>query len=480
MSSRLRSRLVWHQVQAPEAVSPPGLLRALAPPGTPPGTPAPIVSKEKPDFEVPVAPRERAIALLHVGSEIEHALMVQYLYAGYSLSEDQPDEHRRALVKKWKAVILEIAREEMGHLATVQNMLTLIGGPLCFEREDYPIIDPNLWPFPFQLEHLTKDSLAKYVLAEMPSKEVLAKLNLTEEIEEIERRLKTNDDLLVHRVGAVYEEIMLLFTEGPMIQGPIIHHVTDPHPFVPTVDIQADSLQFQVNPGAWGLGYKQILIEVAWDRTSALDAIQKVSVQGEGPISSGPDMVQEYEGSHFRRFLDVYREFPEEEEWKPARHVATNPVTNPENNDPNRRIKGEASCWADLANLRYRMLLLYLKHSFYIESPAGNSTPSARGALVSWAFGEMYNLRTLSEVLMNLPLQPGSEWMAGPPFEMPYTIALPTRSTNRWRAHRDLLMASIELVGKMLTTGQIQEKYLRALRAADETALEQVNALIGA
>ena len=31
-------------------------------------------------------------------------------------------------------------------------------------------------------------------------------------------------------------------------------------------------------------------------------------------------------------------------------------------------------------------------------------THSPRGALVSWAFGEMYNLRTLSEILMTLPL----------------------------------------------------------------------------
>jgi hypothetical protein len=118
---------------------------------------------EGPDFDMPIAPRERAVALLHLGSEIEHALMVQYLYAAYSLNAAQPVAEHRRQVARWREVIAEIAREEMGHLASVQNLLTLIGGPLCFEREDYPIIDPDLWPFPFDLEPLSKDSLTSYV-----------------------------------------------------------------------------------------------------------------------------------------------------------------------------------------------------------------------------------------------------------------------------------------------------------------------------
>jgi hypothetical protein len=126
------------------------------------------------------------------------------------------------------------------------------------------------------------------------------------------------------------------------------------------------------------------------------------------------------------------------------------------------------------------MLLLYLKHSFYIEAPAGASDHSPRAALVSWAFGEMYNIRTLSAILMNLPLSPESSFMAGPPFEMPYTLGLPGRSADRWRSHRDLLIASMDLVDAMLAAGQIQEQYLRGLRAADQTALEQIATLIGA
>jgi hypothetical protein len=438
-------------------------------------------STERPDFDTPVAPHERAVMLLHVGSEIEHALMVQYLYAAYSLNEDQATDDHGKLVRQWRSVVAEIAREEMGHLATVQNILTLIGGPLCFERDDYPIVDANLWPFPYELEPLTRDSLAKYVLAEAPSDEVLTRLGLLKEIEQIRRRLHCDQDVRVNRVGKIYGDILKLFTEGPMVQGPIVGAAPEPYPFVPAADIQADSLPYQVSPGAWGLGYQQILIDTAHDRKSALAALTRVSVQGEGPIEpTDANLRDEVTSSHFYRFLEVYRRFPEQSDWSPARRVAVNPTTNQDVKDPDRRIRGAAEPWALLANLRYRMLLLYLEHSFYIETPTTHPTRSPRGALVSWTFGEMYNIRSLSEILMRLPLRPGSDTLAGPPFEMPYTLSLPSRGVNRWRAHRDLLLASIELIDRMLRDPGDHGRYLTALRAADRTALDQIEVLIGA
>jgi hypothetical protein len=230
-----------------------------------------------------------------------------------------------------------------------------------------------------------------------------------------------------------------------------------------------------VAPGAWGLGCKDILIETASDRPSAIAGVTAISVQGEGS-----DVEADYTQSHFGKFLAIYRDFPEESDWHASRPVASNPTTNRTVDDPARRIRGDAAVWAALSNLRYRMLLLYLKHSFYVEVNSDSVTRSPRGALVSWAFGEMYNIRSLSEILMRLPLSEGSDLLAGPPFEMPYTLALPARSTDLWRSHRDLLTASIELTGKMLAPVQIHEKYLRALRAADETAWQQVTALVGA
>src|SRR6266487_3152506 len=95
---------------------------------------------------VPAAPlvppelsaRDYILLLLHVGAEIEHSLMVQYLYSAYSLGGPQVPAAEREKVRGWQEAILGIAKEEMGHLLTVQNVLRLLGGALNLDREDFP------------------------------------------------------------------------------------------------------------------------------------------------------------------------------------------------------------------------------------------------------------------------------------------------------------------------------------------------------
>ena len=428
--------------------------------------------REQPNLNVFTAPRERAVYLLHVGAEVEHALMAQYLYAGYSLGGPQltDPEHQR-LAQQWRATVLEIAREEMGHWATVNNLLTLIGGPLAFEREDYPI-PSELYPFAFELEPLTKKSLGKYVLCEMPNEQTIEKLGLQDEIEEIRKLVDPGgDEMSVHRVGIIYDAVAALFAPPDQPKDPS----PEPPSFVASSDIQAESVRFQVSPAAWALGYKDILIETANDRASALAAIRAISVQGEGTT------LGEFEKSHFGKFLEIYRQFPDEGDWEPSRNVARNPTTDPAAS-PDRRITNTfALLWAGLFNLRYRMLLMYLAHAFRIEAPLKASGRSPRGLLLSWAFGEMYNLRSITEFLMTLPLHGADgELLAGPPFEMPYSLALGARDADRWRLHRDLLLASQQYVRELReSSGGRHEGYLKGLHSANQSALDQVLTLIG-
>jgi len=121
--------------------------------------------------------RDEAIFLLHTAAEVEHSLMVQYLYAAMTLNlgtEQHPDPD----TPRWQRIILGIAKEEMGHFITVQNILRLIGGPLNFEREDTPFRS-EYYPFRFSLRPLTvkapnrggwknAGSLNRYIAAEMP------------------------------------------------------------------------------------------------------------------------------------------------------------------------------------------------------------------------------------------------------------------------------------------------------------------------
>src|SRR3954471_1907977 len=74
--------------------------------------------------------RDYAIFLLTIAAQIEHSLMVQYLYAGYSLGGPQVPKEHHDNVAAWRQIILGIAKEEMGHLITVQNALRFLGAPL--------------------------------------------------------------------------------------------------------------------------------------------------------------------------------------------------------------------------------------------------------------------------------------------------------------------------------------------------------------
>src|SRR5918998_4558616 len=92
---------------------------------------------EIPDLSGWPSPLDKAEILLESAAEIEHSLMVQYLYAAYSLksADEVTDPQQQAALDdtsahSWPQVRLAIAREEMGHLLTVQNLLLLLGLPL--------------------------------------------------------------------------------------------------------------------------------------------------------------------------------------------------------------------------------------------------------------------------------------------------------------------------------------------------------------
>ena len=127
------------------------------------------------------------------------------------------------------------------------------------------------------------------------------------------------------------------------------------------------------------------------------------------------------------------------------------------------------------------MLLTYLTHTYRL-APASlrPQQPDVRGTVIHHAFGEMYNLKAIAERLVELPLASArSEKRAGPPFEMPYTLAMPVEDINCWRLHRENLVASQALCADLarMTTGDAA-RYLAALTELDRQALEWVNRII--
>jgi hypothetical protein len=435
----------------------------------------------KPVSELPAgfSGHDYAVYLLHIAAEIEHLLMVQYLYAAYSLGGDKVPEAQQAKVRRWQETILGIAKEEMAHFISVQNILRLIGGPLNLDRNDYPW-DAPFYPFQFSLEPLSRASLARYIVTESPEKWP-ADVSAAEKKEIIDLA-KAKQTVPVKRVGDLYSLMISVIGNEKLLPDELF---------------QADTLPYQASWDEWGRAYRQgargaalnpgsqtpdLLIMTAYSRASAVAALEAVAEQGEA-AHIDPDID---ETSHFRRFLQIYREFPKAaDKWSPTANIAINPRTmggTEPIEDTNYIADEQSRHWGDLFNLRYRMLLLYLAHGFRMSSAdARLDDAGARGMIVHRTFGEMYNLRAVAKIMTKLPLgPPPHDLCAGPPFEMPYSIALPAAERDCWRLHLDLLEASTQLAGRLEPRASGPEQnYLRSLTALDLETIATIRKIMG-
>jgi hypothetical protein len=424
----------------------------------------PVYGKKRPDMSW----RDHLIMLLTSGAEVEHALMVQYLYAAYSINGDQPDKERRALVEGWRASILSVAREEMGHLLTVQNLLVLLGSPISFDREMMPW-DHEFYPFPFSLEPLSLETLQCFIYAEMPRlaeikhnkvyqetprllamapgkrREKAAPSSIGPEqewecVQEVTRELtrrfgadKIKADL--HQVGELYNQIIDL--------------ISDPHR-IPDSAFNEASYDMQADWDDWGRGYKpqpraltpdgdvdktagprereaspdfpssmahrhaHVQVARAATRADAVKVLRALSAQGEAPHLKQDDTG---EPSHFERFVQIYEEYKalqkNDPSWKATYDVPNNPTTredfarlnkNTTYIPANLESAAAAHLFAQLFNQRYRLLLNFLAHSFQLGRSQSLQQPGRRGMVMHRAFGEMYNLKTIAGLLVRLSL----------------------------------------------------------------------------
>lgn len=103
--------------------------------------------------------------LLKEAAEIEHDLMVQYLYAAFSLKPRYADLVGQGVPEA--NTVLGVAIQEMQHLRAVNDLLNDLGFAPVLSRHDFPE-EGNIYPFAFKLEPMTRESLAKYVYCEAP------------------------------------------------------------------------------------------------------------------------------------------------------------------------------------------------------------------------------------------------------------------------------------------------------------------------
>jgi hypothetical protein len=469
---------------------------------------------------------QQLVGLLHVASSIEHSLMVQYLFAAYSLDPDQgDDDEERQMIADWQSLILSVAKEEMGHFLTVQNVLCLLGEPIDLARA-CPPLDEKFQPL-FRLERLTAESLNRYIETEKPEgssdAQRLAEFSSSSN--------KASSDALLFRkpfpVGTLYKNIIELMN-SPQISDaafnedrfhlqaswddwgrghadrrpapnayntsssvrPVSLNVTNLHGFMDTFD-DRDLAQIWMN--RWYHFKKEpnganVLVRPVATRQQATQALSLIAEQGENAKLDS--------GSHFLRFTLIARELKEAKKrsrqnpgWEPTHPIANDPHVGSTDSEKSKSeiTSNYSKAWAALFNHRYCMLLNYIGHSFQLAAD-GPDAP-LRGVLIHKAFGEMYNLKAIANILVRLPLNDsGDACNAGPPFQLPPSLILPPAAVDRWKRHRKFLCTAIELneairrAQYMDECGQsalpTQTSYLRAVKTLDVSALEWTKKVI--
>jgi len=392
----------------------------------------------------PMSPRDEAIFLLHTAAEIEHALMVQYLYAAWSLPPDGS-----AVVRRWRRDILQIAREEMAHFASVQNLLRFVGGPLNFDREDFPF-RTDFYPFPFRLEPLDRVSLARYIAAEMPAEPDVDPSLIDEVV-----RLATGEGngQPVNRVGALYNRLATLFTDEQKLPDGLFRPDT-------AGDIQALPARYRAD-----VGRGPLYLRTVRTREEALSLLADIASQGEGE--------ENVPRSHFLIFVDIFDAWPAGHRDAPSRDVPTHPNTISAGSGTGdadltggRITHPRAEAWASIFNHHYRMLLTWLQHALLTST----RDPASSGLSLR-AFAEMLVLSDVGGLLTTLPRTESGSGRAGAPFELPYSLAFPDLLRDRWDHHRELVAsarAQVDALGAASETEEaIRQRVLSSIAAAE-------------
>lgn len=352
--------------------------------------------------------KELALQLLKLASEVEHALMVQYLYAANSVPSDETENGIDYFEK-----IIDVAVQEMGHLATVQNLILLIGGPEEFYLQRDIIRTGNkLNPLPFVLEPVDEKSLAKYVVAEMPENIPPAHTAIMNEIFMITGKTGTHQ---IRRVGIIYKFLLWVFTPKEQVVNAIDYSELAPLPQNPHLsekdifDMASIELH-EAQRKEWGAVEKSFILEPIHSLEEARKLIQSIAEQGEGLENNKVH-------SHYNEFLEMFIAL-RDKKIIPV-EIATAPTISTHGSQEGNKIEHPYTfLWGQVFSLQYTLVILSIYHS--LSSPRGvDGEDTLRLNLSSIALKGMRSIiMSLSGFIISLPMNMTDTSKAGPPFDL--------------------------------------------------------------
>jgi CDGSH-type Zn-finger protein/uncharacterized Fe-S cluster protein YjdI len=336
--------------------------------------------------------RETLVHRLYEAAELEHNLMCTYLYSAFSLRDADSEglsADESVAVARWRAAILAVAVEEMGHLTAVWNITAALGAAPRFGRTNFPL-EAGILPADVvvKLAPFSAASLQHFIHLERPH----ASLEPEGEGFKAELDFKRGTEaarltpmaLDYEAVGDFYKAL------GEQIHA-FVGHVGEKAAFCgdPALQLGPDEVAL--------LGARPVVC-----LKTALAAFTAIVEQGEGAPEHSV-------GSHFQKFAAIRDELNAllavNPTFEPALPAATNPVLRrPPRPEGRVWIQDErAAATVDLANTGYALMLRLLAYSYVVPRPRPEKALS-----ISLALGLMRAVTHLAERAARLPAGPSN------------------------------------------------------------------------
>lgn len=364
--------------------------------------------------EVTVRTRADLVSLLTTAAEVEHSLMVQYLFAALTMKQGTNEglsEEQLVRVTHWERLILAVARQEMEHLGLVANLLTAIGAAPSLTRPDFPY-PTSLYGHVMELTPFSQATVHRFACFEKP---------------------RDDRDGTVRCPPAPGESVpgpasVVELYEG--IRAGFVALAAQPEPlFLVGAEHQLGGKALGTDfprVGAMGGGY-DVFMSTVGELGSALAAIDLIIEQGEAAEVAGDE-------GHYVAFRNILTEYDalraKDPTFEPARPVVDNPTTAPGRGDGT-LTDPTALAVAGLFDASYRTMLRFLLRLLL----STDESPEESAALTAVGFFPMMTMviRPLAEVLTSLPAhQPDDGSRAGPPFAIDGSVGFLPHREAAW------------------------------------------------
>jgi len=352
--------------------------------------------------DIVVQDREELIFLLCEAAEFEHAVMCTYLYAMWSLKRAEGEgvtSDELAAIDRWRAQFRQVAREEMLHLALVNNILASLGAAPHLWKPEFPV-RPGHFPADvvMRLSPFSGAALDHFLYIERPETDHIADGAGFDHANRYQRAARPD---LLSPTPQDYASQGHLYHGIERGLARLVEQWGEDKVFVGHDQAQVCGAEFGL-PG---------LFKVS-DLKSAYRALEEIVTQGEGAPAHS-------ETSHYARFAQVKREYVQLKEarpaFEPARPAAENPtLSDAPRPDLTRITNPTAAKTVDLGNAIYALMMRVLAQVFS-PAPLPNEL---RAGLAVGSTELMYLLQMVGEAATMLAAGDGKT-TAGVTFSLP-------------------------------------------------------------